>query len=262
MWGELAHSIQHGNIYVMLVLVLSFFSLIVIFERLIMLQFVFHIDFSKFLANIRKMIAAEDMDRAINLCKSVSSTSLPKITLRALEAAEADPTTIRGTLEEETIEFLPKLERRINLLPALATLIMLVGILGTIDGLWNAFHSIDVLDTAKKQASLAQGIAGSLNPSALGLIVCMFILAGHQVLRGIAVTLTERVHYGVTVLTNLLVPQEVAHFMPIAAPEPAMAQADVSTDTKRDAAPKEQETQEDSFDDASVEDIKDEEEII
>ena len=46
-------------------------------ERLIMLQFVYHIDFAKFLGNLKKMVAAEDLGRAINLCKNVSSTSLP-----------------------------------------------------------------------------------------------------------------------------------------------------------------------------------------
>ena len=91
------------------------------------------IDFSKFLSSLKKMISSEDYERAINFCKSVSKTSLPKITLRAIEASENDPTTVRGTIEEETIEFLPKIENRINTLPALATLIMLIGILGTID---------------------------------------------------------------------------------------------------------------------------------
>ena len=260
MWGELAHSIQSGNPYILAILLMTFLGFTVMFERFIMLQFVFNVDFQKFLSNLKKMIAAEDMDRAINLCKSSSATSLPRITLRALEAAEADPTTVRGTIEEETIEFLPKLERRIGFLPAFATLIMLVGILGTIDGLWSAFHSIDVLDTAKKQASLASGIAGSLNPSALGLLFCMFILAGHQALKGAAINLTERVHHGVTVLNNLLVPQDVAHYVPMAA-----GMADVATaamDDSTSGLATEQESVEEAFEDASVEDIKDEEEII
>jgi biopolymer transport protein ExbB/TolQ len=209
MWGELAHSLQHANGYVMAILAFGFIATVVFFERLIMLQFVYHVDFPKFLANLKKLVAAEDLDRAIALCKNVSHTSLPRITQRALEAAETDPTTVRGTIEEEAIDFLPNLEKRLGVLPAVTLLIMLCGILGTIDALWGAFHSVDVLDTAKKQATLAQGIANALNPTALGLLFGMGLLAGYYLLRGMAVNLADRVHHGITVLTNLLVPQEM-----------------------------------------------------
>jgi hypothetical protein len=144
---------------------------------------------------------------------------------------------------------------------------MLIGILGTIDALWVAFHSVDVLDTAKKQASLAQGIASSLNPSAMALLFGMLLLAGHQLLKGVAVGLLESVHHGVAVLGNLLIPQDMVAYAP------AMVAADVSGAAVA-AAPssanefvttesnKQGEAANDTFDDVSVEDIKDEEEII
>src|SRR5690606_33629773 len=144
-------------------------------------------DFNKFLNNLKKMIRAEDLDRAINLCKAASKTSLPMISLRALEAAETDPTSVRGTIEEEAIDFLPRIEVRLGVLPALATFALLVGIIGTIDRLWAAFHSIDVLDTAQKQASVGHGVAGSLSYTTMGLLICTLFLVGNQLLRGFAV---------------------------------------------------------------------------
>lgn len=264
MWAELAASFQDGNGYMISMLILAFFASILIFERIFMLQFVYNIDFQKFLKSLKKMIASEDYERAINFCKSVSKTSLPKITLKAIEASENDPTTVRGTIEEETIEFLPKIENRVNTLPALATIIMLLGILGTIDSLWWAFHSVDVLDTAKKQASLANGIAASLNPTATGILVCMLILGSHQFIKGLAIRITERVHLGLAILHNLLVPQDVATTVVAAAPTPmmGMSESDVITDNINEAPPVEEGPSDDDFDDASVEDIKDEEEII
>jgi biopolymer transport protein ExbB/TolQ len=267
MWGELAHSLQHMNGYMWSILAIGTVAAIVLFERIIMLQLVYHIDFPKFLANLRKMVAAEDLDRAITLCKNTSATSLPRIAMRALEAAETDPTRVRGTIEEETIDFLPNIERRLGVLPAFTLLIMLIGILGTIDALWTAFQSIDVLDTAKKQATLAQGIAASLNPTALGLIFGMILLAGYYLIKGMAVNLAERVHYGVTVLTNLLAPQEAMAYMPmVASTDSGSAPAPVSEKTAEEFTPGPKEeapaSSDDSFDDVSVEDIKDEEEII
>jgi biopolymer transport protein ExbB len=262
MWSQLAVSLQSGNMYLILILLLGFMGTVIVFERLIMLQVVYAIDFKKFLNNLRRSVQAEDHERSISICKNASYTSLPSISLKALEALERDPATVRGTIEEETIDFLPKLETRIGVLPALSTLILLIGVLGTIDGLWAAFDSVEILDTTEKQVLLANGIAGSLNPTTLGLLVSMIFLTGHQVLRGLALRLTERVHYGVSVLINLLAPPETATFMqaPLAIQSAAMAHA---PSVKSEAAPAEKmEEVDDSFDDASVEDIKDEEEII
>ena len=263
MWGELALSLQQGNAYVLSILALGFIATMIFFERFIMLQLVYHIDFSKFLSNLKKMVTAEDLTRAITLCKNTSATSLPHIASRALEAAEADPTKVRGTIEEEAIDFLPQIEKRLAILPAITLMIMLIGILGTIDSLWTAFQSIDVLDSAKKQATLAQGIAGSLSPTALGLTFGMLLLAGYHVLKGMAATLTDRLHHGVTVLLNLLVPQESSYYMPMAAQSHEAAdvpRADADFSSEPNAAPEVH--ADESFDDVSVEDIKDEEEII
>lgn len=226
-----------------------------------MLQFVYNIDFKKFLNNLRRSVQAEDLERAVSICKNASYTSLPSIGLKALEALERDPQSVRGTIEEETIDFLPRLESRISILPAISTLILLIGILGTIDGLWAAFDSIEILDTSEKQARLANGIAGSLNPTTMGLLMSMLFLTGHQVLRGLAIRITERTHYGVSVLMNLLAPHEVATY--VAAPVNDSMPA-VVEQRREVAAPIETkpEVDDDSFDDASIEDIKDEEEII
>ncbi len=267
MFGEIAASFQKGNIYLSLMLFLGFLGTAIIFERLIMLQFVYHLDFSKFLSNLKKLLSAEDTSRALGFCKSVSSTSLPGIARRALEAAESDPTTIRGAIEEETIDFLPRVEARIGFLMAISTLIMLTGVLGAIDSLWNTFHAVSVLDTAQKQASLGIEIARALNPAAFGVLLSMVILVGYYLVRGMAIRLTERMHYGVTVLTNLLVPPEVANFMPVAMAAPVAAAAGSAASaaaSPESPAPNASEgvATDANFADASVEDIRDEEEII
>lgn len=268
MWSEVAKSFQHGDGYVYFMLFVGFIGSVIFFERLIMLQFIFNLDFKKFTTNLKKMIRAEDYDRAISLCRSASKTSLPMISLKALEAAESDPTSVRGTIEEEAIDFLPRIESRLGALPGIATLVLLIGILGTIDALWTAFHSIDVLDTAQKQASVGNNIAASLSYTTIGLLLCIVFLVGHQFLKGLAIKITERIHHGVAVLMNLLVPQELA-MMPLAAgagvaPNNDFNSAAEMNEVQASAEPTsaEEPGDDDDFDDASVEDIKDEEEII
>lgn len=270
MWAELAMSFKHGNNYVLTLFVIGFVAAVIFFERIVMVQFVYNLNFERFLLNIRRAIGAEDLDRAVSLCKNAGRTSLPLITLKALEAAEADPTTVRGAIEEETISFLPRLETRLNLLPALATLAMLVGVLGTLEGIWSTFHSVDVLDSAKKQATVAKGLASSLNPMAMGILVSALALFGQQILKGYAVRVIEKIHLGVSVLNNLLVPSETTAFVPIA----AAGLAGESTTRSTGTAPSG--TEDGSTDNNSSvgatenatpvvtasEDIKDEEEII
>ncbi len=268
MWTEVARSFQLGNGYILSMLIIGFIALVIFFERVIMIQGVYNINFGKFLNNLRKMVLAEDINRAISLCRNTSSTSLPKIACKALEAADSDPTRVRGTIEEEALDFLPAIERRIGALPALTLMIMLIGILGTIDSLWTAFQSVDVLDTAKKQATIAQGIASSLSPTALGLLFGTILLAGYYFLKGIALNLTEEMHHGVAVLFNLLAPRDTVSYVPIpevsesahqhhSTPQVAQAEQHSSSNQASTAAKPEE-----NFDDASIEDIKDEEEII
>lgn len=266
MWSHLAAHLQSGNPYIISMFILGFIGLIILIERFIMLQFVYGIDFTTFLDSLRKSVQAEDIDRALQICKKTSHTSLPKISLKALDAAERDPSTVKGTIEEETILFLPNLENRLSILPTISTVILLLGILGTIDGLWSAFDSIVILDTAQKQARLSNGIAGSLNPTAAGLFLCMLFLSGNHLLKSMSLKILDQVHYGVTILNNLLVPHEVTAIggpmmqaspmsafdpaqNPVSSAEPAIAEEDSSSD-------------EDNFEDSSVEEIKDEEEII
>jgi biopolymer transport protein ExbB len=268
MFGEIAASFQRGNTYLTLMLFLGFLATAIIFERIIMLQLVYHVDFNKFLTNLRKLLSSEDTSRALSFCKSVSTTSLPGIARRALEAAETDPTTIRGTIEEETIDFLPRIEARVGALLALSTLIMLAGVLGAIDSLWNTFHAVSVLDTAQKQASLGSEVARSLNPAAFGVLLSMIILVGYYLVKGMAIRLTEKMHYGVTVLGNMLVPAEVASVMPMSMPvtmqEPAPS---VSSNDVMTPSPQAQNIQGATSDaiatnDTKLQDLKDEEEII
>jgi biopolymer transport protein ExbB len=264
MFNEIAASFQHGNAYITIMLILAFIACVVTIERLIMLQFVYHIDFSKFLTNLKKIMSSDDTARAISFCKGVGNTSLPHIARRALEASETDPTTVRGVLEEETVDFLPRIESRIGILMALSTLTLLTGVLGAIDSLWQTFHAVAVLDSARKQASLGAEIASALNPAAFGVLLSMLILVGYYLSRSLAVRLTERLHHGITVLHNLLVPADVGTYMPVAVAAPVAAAAPVASSipepTPAPAAAGGPANA--NIEDASVEDIRDEEEII
>jgi hypothetical protein len=93
----------------------------------------------------------------------------------------------------------------------------------------------------------------------------MLMLVGYHLVRGMALRLTEKMHYGVTVITNLLVPTEVASFMPVAMASPVRDSSPISSPVQNTIVPPT--TNEGAAPDGNsasntAENIRDEEEII
>ena len=140
-------------------------------------------------------------------------------------------------------------------------MVLLTGLLGTVDALWLAFHSIDVLDSTQKQVTLARGMAGALNPTAFGLLAAMLILLGYQVVKNMALRLIDELQHGITVLYNLLVPTE-PQFVAAAPLEQSNKSFSLESKQPEERIPEEKAPLKEALNDASIEDIKDEEEII
>ena len=124
---------------------------------------------------------------------------------------------------------------------------------------------MSVLDSTQKQASLGSEIARALNPTAFGVFLSMVILVGYYMIRGMALRLTERMHYGVAVISNLLVPAEVTSFMPISMPAAPVSRDVVASPVAQSSSassPNEGASQDANVADTSAENIRDEEEII
>ena len=227
MWKELARTLESGDPYVIIMLILCFLGFTVFFERLIMLRFTLNLNVRKFVSEFRKYINTEDNDRAVSLCQKSGKSLLPAASMRALELSETNPKRIRAYLEEEGVGFLPQLAARTQFIPTIVTLTIVVGAFATIDGMWSTFVSMDVLDTVQKQAIVSDGVASSLIYSALALLISLPLLCFQHLIKGFAADLGERTVYGLTVVQNLLSPDQVAYSAVGAAP---IAQAEVSAE--------------------------------
>lgn len=83
---------------------------------------------------------------------------------------------IQGTMDEATMEVMPRLEARLHYLPNLANVATLLGLLGTIIGLIQAFTAVAVADPSQKATLLAKGISMAMNTTAFGLVVAIPIM--------------------------------------------------------------------------------------
>ena len=76
---------------------------------------------------------------------------------------------IEKAMEESLIEVIPRLEKRTHYLATLANIGMLMGLLGTVIGLIQAFAAVAAVNPAEKASMLSASISVAMNNTALGL---------------------------------------------------------------------------------------------
>ena len=134
------------------------------------------------MAQIQKLVMANNIDRAIKLCNAAPAAALPKVIKAGLARANKGHGAIINALEEASLEIMPKVQKRTNNLAAIANVATMLGLLGTIFGLINAFRSLEGAAADQKSQLLAQYISIALNTTAFGLIVAIPCLATHAFL--------------------------------------------------------------------------------
>lgn len=90
---------------------------------------------------------------------------------------------IELAMEEGVMEAMPRLEKRTAYLATLANIATLLGLLGTIIGLIQAFTAVANADPAEKAALLSSSIAVAMNTTAFGLIAAIPLLLVHSMLQ-------------------------------------------------------------------------------
>jgi biopolymer transport protein ExbB len=89
---------------------------------------------------------------------------------------------IEKAMDESLMEVVPKLERRTHYLSSFANVATLLGLLGTIIGLIQAFQAVAAANPAEKAQLLSESISVAMNTTAFGLIVAIPLLLVHSVL--------------------------------------------------------------------------------
>ena len=86
---------------------------------------------------------------------------------------------IEKAMEESLMEVVPKLERRTHYLATFANLATLLGLLGTVVGLINAFAAVATVNPAEKANLLSASISVAMNCTAFGLMTAVPLLVIH-----------------------------------------------------------------------------------
>ncbi len=193
-----------GGWFMYLIGLLLIFSLTIIVERVWQLVFKYNIDGSRFIAEIKKYIMANDVAGAINYCNREPDLAICKVVKAGLMKANRSRGEIREAINEMILEVIPPLEKNTHLLPMIANVATLLGLLGTITGLISAFSAIEATDPARRAELLSKGIAMAMYTTAFGLITAIPSLFAHAILYRRTVRIIDDIDQAAVKLINIL----------------------------------------------------------
>ncbi|MBA3460408.1 MAG: MotA/TolQ/ExbB proton channel family protein [Deltaproteobacteria bacterium] len=142
-----------------------------------------HLNAKAFLEQIKRLLAANNVDRAKKLCDATTApvARVAKAGLNRLHRGEA---AVAQAMEETMTDALPEVKTRIGALWSMANISTLTGLLGTITGLISTFDAIggSNKDQATRQTELSDGIAEAMYNTAYGLSIALLCMIAHLLL--------------------------------------------------------------------------------
>jgi biopolymer transport protein ExbB/TolQ len=195
---------RSGGPFMYLILVISVIAMATVFERGYMILVKFNINGAAFMAQIQKLVMANNIDRAIKLCNAESDAALTKVLKAGLTRANRSALEIQNSVDEATLEAIPQLQKRTPYLGMWANVATLTGLLGTIQGLVLAFAAVANADPSMKQEMLANGISMAMYTTAFGLVVAIPTMVAHSVISNRTVKLIDEIDQYSVKLINLL----------------------------------------------------------
>jgi biopolymer transport protein ExbB len=151
-------------------------------EHLFYLVFFARLPVNAFMADIQRLVLANELDKAVHLCLSAPRAPLANVVKAALRHADADRETVQMAVEQATLDEVPTLQGRSAYLATIANVVTLFGLLGTIVGLIQSFDAVSKASPEEKQAMLSAGIALAMYTTAGGIAVAIPALLAHAFL--------------------------------------------------------------------------------
>ncbi len=140
-----------------------------------------HINAGAFLDQIKRLLAANNIDRAKKLCDATTAP-IARVAKAGLGKIHRGEAAVAQAMEETMIDVTPEVKVRIGALWSMANITTLTGLLGTITGLIATFSAVGGADPAERQKALSDGIAEAMYNTAYGLGIALLCMLAHLML--------------------------------------------------------------------------------
>jgi biopolymer transport protein ExbB/TolQ len=192
-----------GKFYQSLIILMGVIAWAIMLERFFYIYLKSSKGRGSFMRNIAQLLQTGRVAEAGHLAAS-QEIPLARIISAVLQNKAKGAAAIEKSVDEVYLTEAPRLNRYLNLLPALANIAMLCGLLGTIFGLILAFDAVANLPAAQRPQALAEGIAIVMVNTWSGLATSIPILLGHALLAMQSERLQEEMEEKAVKVMNLL----------------------------------------------------------
>jgi biopolymer transport protein ExbB/TolQ len=193
-----------GGPIVNIILIVGLIGLAVFVERFYVIVVRSRISGRTFIERVIQLVRAGKLEEAIKLCAR-SRATIPDMGLLILRSRSHDEHDLQNVADAAALAVIPRLTRRLDYFPTLAHVAMLLGGLGTIIGLREAFTSVGVLSGADRASKLALGAAAALDATGFGILMAIPLLIAHAYLVSQSEMIIEQVDEFSIRLINALI---------------------------------------------------------
>jgi len=204
MYNSIVSFFQDGGTFMYPIMVVLAFGLAIALERYIYLT-VSKSSNRRMMSKMMPLLQRGDYKQAFAVA-SKSNQAVSRMLSMGLSRYKSASTRddIETAMEESMMEVIPRLEKRTHYLATFANMATLLGLLGTIIGLINAFTAVAQVDPALKATILSKSISVAMNTTAFGLIVAIPLLLLHAVLQTKTTEIVDSLEMAVVKFVNLL----------------------------------------------------------
>jgi biopolymer transport protein ExbB len=183
MW-EVFRTLAQGGMMMYVNLGISIVAVTVVLLRVHALWFRYRISVSAFTDAVVSAVNEGDFGQAIQTCSQNGKHPLTRIVRDLLLSANLSDKEIERAYEDSTSREIPHFKRFTAFLPQAGNLATLIGLLGTIEGLIQAFGGATAEDAATRQQVLAKGITVAFYNTFFGLAIAVFCALTFIVING------------------------------------------------------------------------------
>jgi len=187
--------IEQGGPVMWILLVVSLFGFIIFVERTLFLHRG-QIRTSQYMEGIRNLLQKGRRLEALTLCEDVPGP-IPGVVKAILLHADSSEKRMRLAAEEAALVEIPTLERRIGAVAAISRIAPLLGLLGTVLGVIQAFYPLPETGAVGYPSFglLLGGIGQALLTTAFGLMIAIMAHIAHHFLHGRVRALVHDMEY-------------------------------------------------------------------
>jgi biopolymer transport protein ExbB len=170
---------QKGGIFMYPILLVFSIGIAIAFERLVQLTRVRNAN-QKMWTQINPLLVKGDFDKARDMVSKDNSSISQMLSMGlARQGAVRRREDIEIAMEESMMEIIPQLEKRTPYVALLSNIATLLGLLGTIMGLIEAFTAVANANPAEKADLLSASISVAMNTTAFGLMAAIPLMLFH-----------------------------------------------------------------------------------